>query len=400
MSSATDTSARLAVGFSQLGHAVTHVMLLLYPTVVIALEREMGMTYGELIVLMTLGNVLVGVGALPAGWLGDRWSARAMMVLLFFGMGAGAIATGLASTPLGLTVGLAVLGLFASIYHPVGMAWVVRNARNRGRALGVNGVFGTLGVAAAGVVAGWLTELWSWRVAFIAPGVVCVVLGAVLLGLVLTGRIVDRAADARPQPPASRDAMIRAFVVLSVTMLCTGILHQAFPVVMPKAFSERLADLVGSGAGAAGTLVALVYLLGIGAQLLGGHLADRYDLRLAYLGVYLLQVPLLLVAAGATGIPFFLLLTPAVLLSTVSVAVENSLLSRYSPDKWRGTAFGAKFVLSAGVSAASIPLVALVHESTGDFFWVLVLLAGCSFVVVIASLWLPREPRRVAQAAG
>jgi MFS family permease len=54
---------------------------------------------------------------------------------------------------------------------------VVQNARRTGQSLGVNGVFGNLGVAAAGLVTGLITGLWGWRAAFILPGVVAILTG-------------------------------------------------------------------------------------------------------------------------------------------------------------------------------------------------------------------------------
>ena len=100
-------------------------------------------------------------------------------------------------------LGLGLLGLFASIYHPVGTALVVQSAGRAGRALGINGVFGNLGVAAAGLVTGAIAEFLGWRAAFILPGVVAVLTG------VLFARYGSPAADAggaaRPAPrPRSR----------------------------------------------------------------------------------------------------------------------------------------------------------------------------------------------------
>src|SRR6202049_4922149 len=92
------------------------------------------------------GTVLYGLGALPAGILGDRWSAERMMVLFYVGSGLAAIATGLATGPLGIAIGLGLIGLFGSIYHPVGIAWLVRNAESPRRGLGLNGIFRSHGV--------------------------------------------------------------------------------------------------------------------------------------------------------------------------------------------------------------------------------------------------------------
>src|SRR6185312_1522951 len=98
---------------------------------VLGLEGKFGLSYGELLSLSLAGYVLFGAAALPAGWLGDRWSAEAMMVVYFLGTGAATVLTGFASGPLGLAIGLTLIGLFGAIYHPVGVAWLVRNAENR-----------------------------------------------------------------------------------------------------------------------------------------------------------------------------------------------------------------------------------------------------------------------------
>jgi MFS family permease len=155
--------------FAGIGHFFAHLLMLLYPTVVLVIEGRWGMSYGELLSLSLGGFVLFGLGALPAGWLGDRWSAEHMMVVFFVGTGGATISAGLADRPIAL--GLAAIGLFGSIYHPVGTAWLIRNAANRGRALGWNGISGSIGLAAAPFVAGALAQIISWRAAFVIPGV-------------------------------------------------------------------------------------------------------------------------------------------------------------------------------------------------------------------------------------
>ncbi|NIR61247.1 MAG: MFS transporter, partial [Gammaproteobacteria bacterium] len=106
--------------FLNVGHAYDHFFMLIYPTAVIALAGEFSQSYGALLALATVGFVAFGAGTLPAGWLGDRWSRTGMMTVFFLGVGAAAILTGLARTPFEIAVGLGLIGLFASIYHPIG----------------------------------------------------------------------------------------------------------------------------------------------------------------------------------------------------------------------------------------------------------------------------------------
>ena len=134
---------RASIAFSNAGHTCTHLCTVLYATAVLHLPQVFDLPYGELLSLSSLGLILFGVAALPAGWLGDRWSVVGMMVIFFIGIGAGAIVTGLADGPEMIFVGLTLIGLFAAIYHPVGIAWIVASARKRGMSLGINGVFAT-----------------------------------------------------------------------------------------------------------------------------------------------------------------------------------------------------------------------------------------------------------------
>ena len=80
-----DNNFRLAQIFSNTGHAFSHLFMLIYPTVVIALEAEFSSPYHKLIGLILIGNILFGAAALPAGYLGDKWGAVRLMILFFIG---------------------------------------------------------------------------------------------------------------------------------------------------------------------------------------------------------------------------------------------------------------------------------------------------------------------------
>ncbi|CAO3419156.1 MFS transporter [Azospirillum argentinense] len=387
----TDTSARLSIGFSWIGHALMHIVSALFLTVVLALEREWKLPYDELIRLWTLGALMIGVGAPLAGWLGDRWSECRMMAVFFLLTGAGTIACGLTDGPEALLWALAVLGLGSSIYHPVGMAWMVKNATNRGKALGYQGIFGTIGIASAAVVAGGLTEWLGWRSAFLIPGAVCLGLGVVLALLIAMGKVEDRQGDVKPIPKASRGDVIRAFVVLSVTMVCAGLMFNAMQVVLPKLFEARLSDLLGGSTLGVGGVVTAVYLFAALPQLIGGHLADKYPLKRIYTLCLLVQVPMMAAVAVLADLPLVGAAALVVVASQVQIPAENLLLARYTPEKHRGLAYGAKFILSFGAGPLAVQLVALVYERTGEFVMLYITLSVLALVAFAAALLLPRD---------
>jgi FSR family fosmidomycin resistance protein-like MFS transporter len=392
-------STRLAVLFANFGHFVTHAVMLLYPTVVLTLGAEFHLSWGELMWLSVPGTVLYGLAALPAGWLGDRWNAEWMMVLFFLGSGAGCLATALAGSPAGIALGLALTGLFGSIYHPVGTAWLVRNAENRGRMLGWNGIFGQAGVGAGPLVAGTLAAAFGWRAAFLAPGALCISCGLALMVLVRQGTIAASRTDRKPQPEPARGDVRRAFALLSVTMLASGIIFQAMTSALPKLFADRLADITGGGVVGTGGLVSLVFVVSSSFPLLGGYLADRYSLKLVYVLAWAAEIPILAASMSLASTPLLAVTMSAFCVMSIATPVENSLLARYTPGRWRATAFGAKFVLSLGVSALGVPLVATVYDRTGGFSWLFVILASLAAASVAAGIFLPRDRSAVLMPA-
>jgi MFS family permease len=390
-------SARLSLGFANAGHVVTHLLMLLYPTVVLALEKSFGLSYGELIVLSLPGTVLYGAGALPAGILGDRWSAERMMVIFYVGSGLAAIATGLAQGPAGIAVGLALIGVFGSIYHPVGIAWLVRNAENRGSVLGWNGIFGSIGVDIAPVTAGLLTDWIDWRAAFLVPGAITLILGVALAVLVGQGKVVAAKTDRRPQPEPGRADVKRAFIALSVTMLAAGVIYQALTVALPKLFELRLTGLTAGGTLGAGGFASLVFLEGMFMPLIGGWLADRYSLKWVYVASWLVTIPVLFLSMRLLELPLFAAAMVVFSMISISAPAENALLVRYTPGRWRATAFGAKFVLSLGVSSLGVPLVGFIFDRTGDFALLFLVLGALAAIIVAAGLFLPRDGETVAR---
>ena len=397
-----ERSARLPLVFSCLGHSYMHLFTAFYFVIVLALEEAWNLPYHALIELWAIGSLLIGAAALPAGWLGDRWSAAGMMVVYFIGLGLSAIACGLVDGPTALILGLSAIGLFGAIYHPVGIAWLVRSARFRGKALGINGVFGSIGIAAAAVVAGGLIDVFGWRAAFIVPGAVSVATGLALLACLRLGLIAGAEGEvkAAAETAPSRAAMLRVYAVLLLTMLVMGIVFQTTQIAIPKVFDLRLREMAGEGMFGIGLIVALVYTVGGITQLIGGYLADKLPLKPMYVGGFLLQVPVLAAIAAFGGLPLVAMAAAAVMLTTAPLPAENMLLARFTPARHHGLAYGVKFVLAFGTGPLSIILVSAVQARTGEFFWLFLPLAALAAVATLAASLLPGEPsRRAAPAA-
>lgn len=383
-------SARLSLAFSCVGHSYSHLFAPIFYVAALSLEQELSLSHGEVVALIVAGNVLFGVAAPLAGWLGDKWSSTGMMSLFFLGTGLGLILTGLTSVPLYIGLALALTGLFSSIYHPVGIAWLVRHAENRGMALGVNGFFGGVGPGIAAIIAGVMIEWINWRAAFIVPGLALFVTGVAFTWLVARGTIVESRVDRKKDAPTSRQDMIRAFLVLAVTLLCTGIIYQATQPALPKTFSENLGGLTNGVLGVS-AFVAIVYFAAGIMQIVAGRLADKYPLKYVYMLAFLCQVPFLAIAGSLSGTPLFIVALIMVTVNVGALPAENALVARYAPSQWRGLAFGLKYILAFGVSGLGVLLEGKLYDFTGDFYWLFIVLACVAAVATVAGLLLPNE---------
>jgi len=251
-------------------------------------------------------------------------------------------------------------------------------------------VFGNFGAAVAALVAGALTDWISWRAAFIVPGLLAMATGAAFMLLVRAEPAVEETAQqetAAGEMP--RGTVVRALIVLSLTTLCAGLIYQITSVAMPKIVALRISDIDAAGVLGVGGLVTAVYLSASFAQIGGGYLADRFPLKPVFVLAYLAQAPLYFVAAVLSGYPLLIAAVAMVSLSTGAAPAETVLYARFAPAKWRATVFGAKFAVALGVSALGVPVVAMIHENTGGFFWLFVMLGCLAALLVSAAMFLP-----------
>ena len=378
-----------------LGHALDHLLMLIFPTVVLAMSAELGRGYAELLPLSLGGFIAFGACSIPAGWLADRWSRNGMMTVFFFGIGAASILTGLASGPAQIAAGLTLIGVFAAIYHPVGIAMLVANRDNVGRVLGVNGVFGNVGVAFSALLAGALAATAGWRSAFIVPGAIALAVGAafVFVARGAPGGTAARKASAAAR--LSRADLARVFGVLTVATACGGVIFNATTISMPKVFDERLTALTSSTLGI-GILVCGVYLIAAMAQLCVGWWLDRRSLKSVFVPVVALQVPLL--ALAGTMDNYLMLATAVAMMFFVfgQIPINDAMIARYTAEEWRARAYAVRYVVSFGASALAVPLVAWIYRSSGDFRLLFYLLGALAFVTFSAALVFPSGQEKTA----
>ena len=253
-----------------IGHAVDHMFLLIFATAVTAIAADFGVArWEDLMPYSVAAFFCFGVGSLPSGRLGDHWGRRKMMTVFFFGMGAASLLVSLTQSPLQMALALALLGCFASIYHPVGIPMLVQAATRPGLTIGINGLVGNLGVAVAAVTTGFLVKYSGWRMAFAVPGVLCLVVGCVF-ALIATR---EHAAPAKKKAGTASVpvgvSIARLMLVMTVAATSGSLLFNFSTSSNFELLSDRLRSILRDPA-QIGLLLALIYTAASVTQLLWG----------------------------------------------------------------------------------------------------------------------------------
>src|SRR4051795_10137626 len=376
------------IGFVNAAHFIDHYSMLIFAAAIIVMGPALGMPYSELLPYATPGFVAFGAGSLLTGWLGDRWSRRHMMLIFFVGIGASMIVVGLVQTPLQLGAALLSIGLFASIYHPVGTAMLVSYADRLGREMGLNGVWGNLGVASSALATGVIGQFLGWRWAFILPGAISILIGVAFMRMVVHE---DRSGfrQAAAQARVAKSDMWRVMLALLIVVITISTTFNAVTIALPKLFAERLSDLTASPA-LLGVIAASVYVFGAMTQYTIGKLIDRYSLKAVMLPLSFMLAPFLYLAAGLSNLPLIVVSIGIVMGAFGQVTVNDAMIGKYTTEEWRSRAYAVRYFVGFTAAGASVGLVAWLYEQ-GGFVTMLQAFAGLCLFVVAAALVLPAE---------
>jgi len=392
---------RVHFAFLNAGHFLDHLFMLVFATVAaLTLTAEWGMSYGELIPYATPGFVAFGVCALPAGWLADKWSREGMMTVFFIGTGAAAMLTAVADTPLEVGAGLLAIGVFAAIYHPVGIPLVIEGRTRTGMPVAVNGVFGNLGVASAALLTGLMIDTAGWRAAFAWPGAISVAIGLAYWAFIArtrTERAGSRARAAEAEAAAGRTGgsarldrglVLRILAVIMVTTGLGGIVFQSTTFALPKILDERLGGFSVS-ATEVGWYAFVVFALAALAQLVVGWLIDNRALRPVFLAVAALQALFFALMPGLDGTAALVVAVAFMLAVFGQIPINDVLLGRIIRTEWRSRAYAVRYIVTFTGIAVAIPMIAAVHATWG-FDALFRLLSVAAVAILAAVALLPR----------
>mgnify|MGYP006091733791 CR=1 FL=1 len=383
--------------FLNFGHSIVHLFMLMFPAVAALAATDLSANYGDVLRLATGSFIAFGVFSLPMGWLADRFSREFMITIFFIGIGVSMILTGLATKQWQIFSALILVGMFASIYHPVGLAMVSQGGGAVGRRLGVNGVWGNMGVAASALCIGVFADFAGWREAFFIVGGISIVLG---FGWIqITKEIIIEETSNNEKMISPSVNWKRVLLIVAITTTIGGFIFNSMTVSLPKVLDDRLADFSMSPT-EVGAIASIIYASAAFTQIVVGRAIDKYSIKPIFFALVAGQAISLYFAIMASGWTMVAIAIVVMIMVFGQIPINDTLIARYTPDTWRARVYSIKYVLSFTVSAAAVPSIAWLYEDSGGFPTMFMWAAIAAAVITLTVTFLPSGTQTVQRLGG
>ena len=295
---ARSTDARV-IALVGAAHFVSHIYILVLPPLFPFVRADFGVSYTELGIAIAIFNILTGLLQTPAGFLVDRFSARAVLIggLL---LGAASLAGAAFVSSFYVFVAMfAFLGVANATYHPADYSLLSGRVSplRMSQAYSIHIFAGFAGTAAAPATLLILAGSLGWRGAFLAAAALGVLVAALvfLFGEVMAGR-----DPARIREKETGEKGVDSRILFSAPIL----LSLCFYMLLAMAGGLQIYGIValealwGTSLSLATTAITAYLAMSAFAVLVGGYVSartDRHDL-VAVTGLSLNALALLPVA--------------------------------------------------------------------------------------------------------
>ena len=381
--------------YLNIGHLLDHFMMLIFAKAAYDSGRSFGLQYDEMILFGTLGMILFGATAPLAGLLSDKYGRIPLMIIYHFGIGFSAIIASMSSSPIQLAISLGLIGLFASIYHPVGIAMLLQRSGLVGLRLGINGVWGNMGIAIAPVVTGVILYYGDWRLTFLIPGIVCVLFGILFfLNITQHENNDQNKSDKGNKQIGFTPRWQQALFALALSTASGGFLFGAMSFLLPRYFEINMLSL-STNVAITGILAGVVFACASFAQMAVGWLIDRISPRLVLFWIALGQVIFIYLASQFENLSLFFLSIAAMCFVFGQIPITDTILVRYVPDNWRSRVLSAKFLLNLCIGASVLPITSQLLNIGYDLKSVFIFASIIALGVVFSSILLPKQTKEL-----
>lgn len=391
---------KIIVALTASSHAVTHGNQLIFPSVLLLLQREFSVGYFQLGMIGNIMNLAYGLGALPGGMIYNYLGPKRLYLFCFLGSGASLIVAGLSPNLMVFAIALGFLGAAGSVYHPLANALITSNVTQYGKALGIHGSTANIGLGLAPFIGGFIASKLGWRQTYL-----WFALPSILIALWALSTEMVAGTRSKPREPleaGTKVPLIRPKHYFTPALSCLytiNILNNFcyfgtttfLPSYMAKRVSFQIFSLDSVAIG--GMLSGIALFMGIFGQYLGGLLAQGKNLERNFVYICFIGCPLLLAMTFATDLLFFLLALTYFFFNFFVQPMNNTLIAHHTPVSMRGTAFGIYFSVAFGMGSLSSSFSGFIAQRFG-LQWVFLWVSFSAFLMGVCAWLLDRMKDR------
>jgi len=390
---------KMIVGLTGCSHALTHGYLLIFPAVLLLLKEEFSMGYLGLGIISNIMNFNYGLGALPGGMIYNRMGPRRLFLLCFLGSALAALLVAFSPNYIFFTAGLAVLGALGSVYHPLANSLITAKVESYGKALGIHGAAGNIGVATTPFIAALIASSWGWRQAYIcfaAPGIILSV-WSLFIDMSMEGK--NKAENSVPALPPLPSPGVKSFwiyfslplVLLYVNNLLNSFCYHGIITFLPTYMAQRTSFHIFSWDNVAigGMLSGVALVMGAFGQYTGGVLGQIPHLARNLLIITAMGFPFILAMSLTTNLLLLLVSVIYFFFTFCLQPMTNVLLAHYTTLEMRGTSYGIYFFAAFGIGSLAASFSGYLAQSFG-LQWAFLGLSGMAFLLIFFAYFLLR----------
>jgi MFS family permease len=390
------------------GHGLTHWYTATFYILLPLIGKELGLSYTEIGLIMTVQHLAGAISNIPGGILVDTVGKKGyLMAASLFWVGFPYALMSLTHNFWMLLVCVTLVGIGNNVWHPAAIPFLAhRYPERKGLVLSFHGMGGNCGEAIAPFVIGALLAVYSWRtvvVVNVVPGIVMATLILAMMGALTMSKHDDAINAGADDKPSTRNYMQgfagllrnRALMLVSVSAAFRTLTQSGLLTFLPVYLAYEL----HYSPFAVGICMTVLQVAGFIAAPFAGHLSDRMGRkRVVVSSMILTGVTIAGMALAGHTVWFVVFIALVGFFLYAMRSVLQAWAVECTPKELAGAGVGLQFGITA-IGASLGPALAGMVADASDLYTGFYFLAGTIIMANLLVFFMPAEPQPATQAA-
>jgi MFS family permease len=353
------------MGLTAASHSLVHLFEGVLPPLIPLLIVDFTTDYFHLGIIVSVFSYAFGIGSLPAGFLADRLGPRRLVTFFLFGAGFLSALVFFIPSLFAYGIIMGFVGLCCSVYHPASNTLISQSIREKGKAFGLHGIAGSLGVASVPLFSAWLGSNMGWKAPHVIFGILSLAAGVFSFSIPAKSEFSTE-TPGNDKKASDRISYINLFLFYS-SATALGLTYKGIMTFLPAYMGEKIhfGFIALNKVTLGGTVATMALVSGALGQYIGGRLTDRFKPESIYSGAILAGTFFVFFMAKSSGL---FLIASAVFYAFFYFStqpMQNFLISNYLPKNRHGIGYGIHFFVTFGIGSTAAAVSGYLADNYG-----------------------------------